>query len=189
MFPVYHPSEIQFLIDMNSNFLPAVPHKVFIYEQPQPSFFKIVYGGDVGITLKELLTYSKIHTAKFNTTICTSWLDGLVQDDNGDIIGLLLSYINCCGTILCCIDGHNPKYSKVWQKWVNQISYTLEHLHLHHIVWGDVKVANVLIDVNGDVYLIDFGGGYTEGWVEKELSNSIDGDLQGLENIKWYLFE
>lgn len=189
MFPIYHPSEIQVPIDANSNFLPAVPHKVFIRERPQPSFFKIVYGGDVGITLKELLTYSKIHTAKFDTTIRTSRLDGLVQDGNGNVIGLLLSYIDCHGTTLCCIDGRNPKYSEVRQKWVNQISHTLEHLHSHHIVWGDAKAANVLIDVNGDAYLIDFGGGYTEGWVEKELSNSIDGDLQGFENIKRYLFE
>lgn len=59
----------------------------------------------------------------------------------------------------------------------------------HHIVWGDAKAANVLADINGDVYLIDFGGGYGENWVEKDLSNSIDGDLQGLENIKQYLFE
>jgi hypothetical protein len=47
----------------------------------------------------------------------------------------------------------------------------------------------VLIEVNGDAYLIDFGGGYTEGWVKKEMANSIDGDLQGLESIKRYLFE
>jgi hypothetical protein len=47
----------------------------------------------------------------------------------------------------------------------------------------------VLIDVNEDAYLIDFGGGYTEGWFETEKSNSTEGDLQGLENIKRYLLE
>jgi serine/threonine protein kinase len=72
---------------------------------------------------------------------------------------------------------------------MDQISQTLEKLHSHNIIWGDAKPANVLIDVNEDAYLIDFGGGYTKGWIEKEKSNSIDGDLQGLENIKRYLFE
>lgn len=36
--------------------------------------------------------------------------------------------------------------------------------------------------------LIDFEG-YAKGWVRKANANSIDGDLQGLESIKRYLFE
>lgn len=104
-------------------------------------------------------------------------------------MGLVLSYIDCDGATLNCVDGHDPKFSNLRQKWVDQIAQTLEKLHSHNIVWGDAKAANVLIDVNEDAYLIDFGGGYTEGWIEKEKSNSIDGDLQGLENIKRYLFE
>ncbi|ODM14476.1 hypothetical protein SI65_10098 [Aspergillus cristatus] len=189
IFPVYHPNEIQVPINANSTSLPAAPHWVFIHGRPQPSFFKIVYGGDAGMTLKELLAYSKIHTAQFDASVCTSRLDGLVQDDDGHVVGLLLSYIDCRGTTLCCIDGRDPKYSEARQKWIDQISHALKHLHSPHIVWGDAKAANVLVDINGDAYLIDFGGGYTECWVEKDLSNSIDGDLQGLENIKPYLFE
>ncbi|WEW56988.1 hypothetical protein PRK78_002447 [Emydomyces testavorans] len=187
MFPIYRPSEIQVPIDANSTSLPGVPHKVFIHGRQKPSFFKIVYTGDAGITLKELLAYSQIHMAKFDATVRTSRLDGLVQDGNGYIMGLLLSYIDCHGTTLCCIDGRNPKYSKLRQKWIDQISHTLQCLHSHKIVWGDAKADNVLIDLNEDAYLIDFGGGYTKDWVEKEKANSIDGDLQGLERIKQYL--
>jgi serine/threonine protein kinase len=127
--------------------------------------------------------------AQFDSPILTSQLEGLVRDDNGYVMGLVLSYIDCAGATLNCVDGHDPKFSDLRQKWVNQISQTLEKLHSHNIIWGDAKAANVLVDVNEDAYLIDFGGGYTEGWVEKEKSNSMDGDLQGLENIKRYLFE
>lgn len=63
-------------INMNSTSLTAAPHKVFIHGQSQPSFFKIVYGGDAGITLKKLLAYSKIHKAQFDASIRTSHLDG-----------------------------------------------------------------------------------------------------------------
>ncbi|PGH35247.1 hypothetical protein GX50_01943 [[Emmonsia] crescens] len=171
MFPVYNPHEIQVLIDANSTSLPAVP------------------SGDAGITMKELLAYSKIHTAKFDATVRTSRLDGLVEDDNGHVMGLLLSYIDCRGATLHCIDGRDPKYSELRQKWGDQISHTLKCLHSRGIIWGDAKAANVLIDANGDAYSIDFGGGYTKGWVEKEMANSIDGDLQGLESIKRHLFE
>ncbi|KAE8326626.1 hypothetical protein BDV39DRAFT_215602 [Aspergillus sergii] len=189
MFPIYHPSEVQVPIDASSTSLPAVPRKVSIHGRSKPSFFKIVYAGDVRMTLKELLAYSKIHMAKFDATVRTSRLDGLVQDGNGHVMGLLLSYIDCHGATLECIGGRHPKYSGFRQKWIDQISHTLKHLHAHNIVWGDAKAANVLIDTNADAYLIDFGGGYTKSWVDKEMANSIDGDLQGLENIRCYLFE
>ncbi|KAJ5464051.1 hypothetical protein N7475_007186 [Penicillium sp. IBT 31633x] len=100
--------------------------------------------------------------AKFDPPVLTSQLEGLVQDDDG--------------------------FSELRQKWVDQVSHTINHLHSYNIIWGDAKAANVLIDANEDAYLIDFGGGYTEGWVEKKKSNSTEGDLQGLENIKRYLF-
>lgn len=189
IFPVYDPSEIQVPIDATSPSLPAVPRKVFVHGRPKPNFFKTIYAGDAGITIRELLAYSKIHMAKFDATIRTSRLDGLVQDKDGHVMGLLLSYIDCRGTTLRCIDGRDARYSGLWQKWTDQISHTLKHLHSHNIVWGDAKAANVLIDVNGDAYLIDFGGGYTEGWVAKDMANSINRDLQGLESIKRYLFE
>lgn len=104
-------------------------------------------------------------------------------------MGLLLSYIDCQGATLNCIDGRNPKYSQLRQKWLEQISHTLKHLHAHNIVWGDAKAANVLLDMDENAYIVEFGGGYTEGWVKKEDSNSIKGDIQRLESIKQYLFE
>lgn len=134
------------------------------------------------------MTYTKIRAANFDSKILTSRLEGLVQDDVGHVMGMLLSYIDCGGATLNCIDGQDPKYSEIRHKWVDQISHTLKHLHLHGIIWGDAKAANVLIDVNEDPYLIDFGGGYTDGWVDKKNFNSFEGDLQGLENVKWYLF-
>jgi Ser/Thr protein kinase RdoA (MazF antagonist) len=39
------------------------------------------------------------------------------------------------------------------------------YLHNKGRVWGDAKPDNVLIRENGDVVLIDFGGGFTLGWV------------------------
>lgn len=48
---------------------------------------------------------------------------------------------------------------------------------------GDVKSDNVLIDGQDDAWVIDFGGGYTEGWVDKECSETLAGDAQELTNI------
>jgi hypothetical protein len=51
------------------------------------------------------------------------------------------------------------------------------------IVWGDAKTANVLIDKKDDAWLIDFGGGNTEVWIDEELWDTKEGDLQALEKI------
>jgi tRNA A-37 threonylcarbamoyl transferase component Bud32 len=59
----------------------------------------------------------------------------------------------------------------------------VHQLHTAGIVWGDAKPDNVLIDYNNDAWLIDFGGGYTNGWVPKEFSGSVEGDLYALQKI------
>ncbi|KAF7617330.1 hypothetical protein F9C07_2284265 [Aspergillus flavus] len=186
MFPVYRPSEVQVPIDPDSTALSGRPRKVFIPGRSNPSFLKLVYTGHTRSVLKELIAYSKIHMAKLDNTVRTCRLDGLVQDGHGQVMGLLLSYINRLGSTLECF---HPQYDGSRQKWFDQIAHTVKQLHTHNIIWGDAKAANVLIDPNGDAYLIDFGGSYTKGWVPKELADTIDGDLHGLENIRRFLLE
>lgn len=74
----------------------------------------------MGITAREILTYSKIRMAKFNPPILTSQLEGLVQDDDGHIMGLLLSYINC--------DGATPvDYLEEARLWLPMNEYFLRY--------------------------------------------------------------
>jgi hypothetical protein len=55
---------------------------------------------------------------------------------------------------------------------------------------GDAKPDNVLIDKNNDhAWIIDFGGGYTRGFVGREKAGTIERDLQGLEKIVEYVFQ
>ncbi|OAQ74370.2 protein kinase subdomain-containing protein [Pochonia chlamydosporia 170] len=72
-------------------------------------------------------------------------------------------------------------------RWIGQIRDTLCQLHSAGISWGDAKPANVLVDRNMDTWIVDFGGGHTEGWVPKELADTIEGDLVGLRNIKQFI--
>jgi len=44
-----------------------------------------------------------------------------------------------------------------------------------------------MIDNNNDAWLIDLGGGYTEGWVDEDKAGSIEGDLQGVTKIVEHL--
>ncbi|KAK5992439.1 hypothetical protein PT974_05843 [Cladobotryum mycophilum] len=57
--------------------------------------------------------------------------------------------------------------------------------HASQLIWGDGKPANIIIDERGDdAWLIDFGGGYTNGWVDRDLENTVEGDKQAVENIR-----
>ncbi|KAF5989618.1 hypothetical protein FBULB1_758 [Fusarium bulbicola] len=69
------------------------------------------------------------------------------------------------------------------QKWACQIRRSIELLHQNGLVWGDGKPSNVIIDDVDDAWLVDFGGGYTRGWVDEELMETKQGDEQALEKI------
>ncbi|KAF5247365.1 hypothetical protein FANTH_6456 [Fusarium anthophilum] len=69
------------------------------------------------------------------------------------------------------------------QKWACQIRQSIELLHQNGLVWGDGKASNIIIDDKDDAWLVDFGGGYTRGWVDEELAETKQGDEQALEKI------
>lgn len=88
--------------------------------------------------------------------------------------------------LACAVEPDTPAFTR--QKCVDQGTSTLTQMHKAAIVWGDAKPDNILIDKNEDAWIIDFGGGYTGGFVEREKAGTIEGDLQGLEKIVDYVF-
>ncbi|KIL93942.1 hypothetical protein FAVG1_02504 [Fusarium avenaceum] len=75
------------------------------------------------------------------------------------------------------------------QRWAVQIRETIERLHKHGLVWGDGKSSNIIIDEQDDAWLIDFRGGFTQGWVDEELAETKEGDEQALAKITQLLNE
>jgi tRNA A-37 threonylcarbamoyl transferase component Bud32 len=73
-------------------------------------------------------------------------------------------------------------YTDVISK-TNLVQEAVAYLHAKGLVWGDAKAANVLIDDAGNAILIDFGGGFTKGWVDEVNHDTPRGDIQGLGNI------
>lgn len=69
------------------------------------------------------------------------------------------------------------------EKWACQIQETIKNLHSIDVIWGDVKPSNVIIDFNNDAWLIDFGGGWTDGWVDENLQETVEGDEQGVTRL------
>lgn len=68
------------------------------------------------------------------------------------------------------------------------LNESIQLLNKQGLIWGDGKPSNIIIDEQDDAWLIDFGGGYTDGWVDKELSETVEGDEQALAEITKLLY-
>ncbi|RBA21246.1 hypothetical protein FPRO05_07560 [Fusarium proliferatum] len=150
------------------------------------AFLKLVRRGDKQSLINELDTYEKIHRAELDNKKRISRLHGLVRNNDGVTFGLLLTYIDCGHVTLSCALRPETEVS-LRAKWAAQVQEAIAQLHDAGIVWGDAKPDNILIDVNEDAWLIDFGGGYTEGWVPKILVGTMEGDRIALEKILEYI--
>lgn len=133
-------------------------------------------GGLVGTSVgRELGCLQEIRN---DTMIRVPQLLGYVRHANTDrIVGLLRQWIP--GRRLRDI-GVLTTSAERRQKWFMQIREAVYALHDRGIIWGDGKAGNVVIDEKDDAWLVDFGGGWTERWVDEELADTVEGDAQAL---------
>jgi len=180
----YHPANVDLSYDNPQHVLIRRPTQVIV-KAPDGSdmvcFFKPV-GSNLGPTLarNELFTHEKIIKAELPAEALICQLYGLVRDGNV-IYGMLFPWVKKRGVLSRALALSSS--TELRQGWSGQISRTISHLHQQGITWGDAKADNVLIDKNGNAWVIDFGGGYTPGWVDKEKSGTLEGDMQGLAKI------
>ncbi|OIW30450.1 hypothetical protein CONLIGDRAFT_699899 [Coniochaeta ligniaria NRRL 30616] len=73
------------------------------------------------------------------------------------------------------------------QSWIAQIRQTVDRLHEIGLVWGDGKIHNVVIDRDDNAWLIDFGGGWTRDYVDRDLAGTVAGDKQAIRSIARFL--
>lgn len=106
------------------------------------------------------------------------------HSEKGGIIGLLREWIP--GGLLRHMDITTVPVGTS-QKWASQIYDTVKQLHEIGVVWGDGKASNIIIDEEENAWLIDFGGGWTEGWVDEKLADTIEGDNQAVARIAQFL--
>lgn len=183
--PGYLPSEVWIDQETRHRVPTHVPRRVLLPDGTK-AFLKMMHLGDNWSLRQEVTKYQAIRNASVDASLRISRLLGLVRDGSGLVYGLLLTDVDCGGTTLsCAVRPETPGTLK--DRWIGQIRDTLCQLHSAGISWGDAKPANVLVDRNMDTWLVDFGGGHTEGWVPKELADTIEGDLVGLRKIEQFV--
>ncbi|KAI1018545.1 hypothetical protein LB503_005606 [Fusarium chuoi] len=165
------------------------PSKVLIDNCQTECFFK---PSTSGVQIKqELKTYKLVHAAGLDSQLNLCHLYGVVMDEYDYILGLLLTYIDNRGCPLSTkiAPGYpgNPPVS-LREKWMRQIDAAVSGLHKAGIVWGDVKAENVLVDHDNNAWITDFGGGYTQDWVSKEIAGTMEGDRMGMAKLREFIF-
>lgn len=157
--------------------------------QTATCYFKSFGSGITGGPLnRELDVYKNIHMSGLSEDISVGRLVGIVHEDKHDsTLGLLLRYIDHRGTLYDAMEG-NPT-TQLRTKWAMQIEKAVHELHRIGSVWGDAKPDNILVDYDDNVWITDFEGGYTHGWVEPDVAGTVEGDLQGLQRIIHFIFD
>jgi tRNA A-37 threonylcarbamoyl transferase component Bud32 len=166
--PPVHPSLVR-------TTLPSCDQRIYYFKpvdptQPQPPKREI-----------ELLhrIQSKGLAEEFNVPK----LEALVgwKDSKIEVMGYLLSVIDDPVPLTKLLDSEVDESKR--KHWARETKRTVELLHQHGIVWGDAKADNFLVDREDRLWVIDFGGSYTDGWVDKELNETMEGDEQAVEKI------
>lgn len=142
-------------------------------------------GTSVGRELECLQQVRKLSPPEGDTPIRIPQLLGYVRHaDTGRIVGFLRQWVP--GRRLRDMDvPATPAQRR--QTWVGQIREAVHGLHASGIIWGDGKASNVVIDERDDAWLIDFGGGWTNGWVDEEMADTVEGDEQAIGKIREFL--
>jgi len=137
---------------------------------------------------REFRCLRRISAAGLDPPLRIPRLCGVIESGNDSVSGILLTNIspNPETPRLSLIDINTVALPRR-KKWASQIEDIVEKLHNIGVVWGDAKADNILIDRNDDTWVIDFGGGWTEHWVDPDLADSVKGDLQGLKGILRFL--
>ena len=122
--------------------------------------------------------------AEHEPNIRTSRILGLVYWDDHEnlLMGMMLDRIGDRTLHDVMMNDSIPVAEK--RKWIDQVDETVRQLHEKGIVWGNAMLANVTINPSGHAILTDFGGGYTLGYVDRELRETKEGDMQGLERMR-----
>ena len=161
---------------------PAHPGQVLHKETGAVYFFKPVVAEQPDSVKRELQILRKLE--KLDLDIKFPHLLGFVSWENSktEVMGMLLENIEAPTPLTKLLKASVDEEKRA--EWSAKSERYVKALHDHDIIWGDAKADNFMVDAAEELWIIDFGGSYTEGWVDAEISETLEGDEMGLEKIQ-----
>ena len=183
-FPIITLADVEVPYDGSSNIFKLAPHRVFV--NGRQYFYKAAFAAS--IAADEVSKFTKIANSGLSTEeLRVVRLYGIIEDSSGFIHGLLYEWIDADQALSWAV--LEPATTKIMKgKWATQVKETVASLHNLGVIWGDVNAHNVLIDRGQNAVVIGLEGGLTRGWLDEDDYGTMEGDLQGVENIMDYIF-
>jgi hypothetical protein len=162
---------------------PYHPTQVRCEETGETFFFKQVDSLAPQTTKRELWHLNRIAQPDLVDKIRAPRLVGFVADSTSKTkaIGFLQQNIPDPTPLTDKLRAAVPHKKR--DEWASEGSRIKNVLHSHGIVWGDAKADNFLVDKHDELWIIDFGGSYTEGWIDPEIKETAQGDDMAMEKI------
>jgi hypothetical protein len=183
---VYDPSVVTLCYNRAEDVLNKPPNRVRLGNEPgenNRSYFlkSFIEHGTLYQLERELAAFKQIAESNINPAAHITRLRGVVTSKDGRVLGLLLNWID--DPVGSLAYQYRRRSLQTRLQWAAQIRQTVSELHKNGVVWGDAKLDNVLLDRSSTPWVIDFGGGHTPNWVDRDKAETVEGDLQGLEKI------
>ncbi|GAB7365571.1 hypothetical protein MBLNU230_g6643t1 [Neophaeotheca triangularis] len=148
-------------------------------------FLKLIDPTQPAPTKREISLLAKLKSKNLHTKIRCPELTGLVgttPNTRTQIAGFLQTPIPDPTPLTAKLDTDVPQTLR--DAWADEAERIVTTLHDHGIVWGDAKADNFIVDDHDRLWIIDFGGSYTEGWVDPAIKETEEGDEMGVEKIE-----
>ncbi|KAH0196689.1 hypothetical protein KCU86_g10373, partial [Aureobasidium melanogenum] len=174
--PWFQASDLE--IVENAGALPAiVRHNDNLY------FLKVVDPAQPGPTKRELKIMKDIEKLNLHKEMRVPQVKGLVSftDSKTDVMGFLQTHIEGAEPLTHLLDSDVPQSKR--DRWASESERMVNLLHQHDFIWGDAKADNFMVDKDDKLWIIDFGGSYTEGWIDPNLNETVEGDDMGTRKI------
>lgn len=169
--PPYHPTLVELSASASGD------------EKKQTLFFKCVDNANIQPTKREISLLHQLEKKGLHDKIRCPRLKGIVtqKGNKSSIVGFLQTLIPDPVPLTETFESSIEQEKR--EKWAKEAEQMKEILHEHGIIWGDAKGDNFVVDSSDELWIIDFGGSYTEGWVDPEIAETKEGDNMGVEKV------
>lgn len=123
----------------------------------------------------------RFHCPKLLGIVTSATPAGAQENSKSSIMGFLQTAIYQPTPLTTKLDSAVPQHKR--DAWAWKADEAKKILHENGIIWGDAKADNFVVDAEENLWIIDFGGSYTEGWVDPEIAETKKGDNMGVTKI------
>jgi len=162
---------------------PYHPTQVRCEETGETLFFKAVDSYAPQTTKRELWHLNRIAQPDIVDKIRAPRLVGFVADSTSKTRAIGFLQQNLSGPTPLTHKLRAEISQKKRDEWASEAKQMQDALHAHDIIWGDAKADNLLVDKHDKLWIIDFGGSWTEGWIDPEIKETVQGDDMAMEKI------